>query len=217
MRNRQLGMTMVEVVIVLSVFVVLAAASLPTVRAARRNASELVPCEIQLTEIGAAIKKYQLEHQGRLPWPIGRLVSEDHLGNEQMLVCPVLRKRLPGLVAKERAAFAAARKPPWSSYFMFSQRHLDRMKDRGRIAFGYGEVLRRRGGDTPLVICHEHRDHVEFRRSPGQPDEQVVYWDDPEQPLLVLRFDGRVTRQNKPGSRVHSDTLFGSQQLLAEF
>lgn len=217
MKNRQLGMTMAEVMIVLSVVAVIAAVLVPTVRLTRQHVSELLPCEHQLTEIGTAIKKYQVDHQGHLPWSLGRLVIDGYLPNKQLLICPVLRSRLPKLVKVKQSA-AARRQPPWSSYFLFSPQQLDRMKARGKISYGYTEVLKRRGGDTPLAICHEHRDHVGFRRSgPGQPDEQVVYWDFPEEPLLILRFNGRVSRQSKPGSRAHADTLFGSQQLLVEF
>ncbi len=138
-----------------------------------------------------------------------------HYLDKKNLICPFLRIMDPDVVREREQAVLKTGKE-WSSYFLFPTRMLDGMRDRGQLPVGYSDVLRERGGDTPLVICRAHR----------EPDYVAVLsgvthnlakprWFFPEAPVIVLRWDGRVQTTRKGGSMVDL-TSMGAIQDLAE-
>lgn len=210
--NRESAMTMPQVMIVLSILLVAGTLVSPSVGEFKRSALEIKPCEQQLRVISQAIRRYRQTHAGRDPWPIGCLAEAGYV-TEKSLICPrYLARRFDDVVSavqevKENAG------APWSSYFLYHRPAFDWARAEGTFAVGYTEVLEKRKGDTPLVLCLEHRESY-ARRPTGEKPKTL--WADRDAPLLILRYDGRISRSYEPGTREDND-FPGTEEILRDF
>lgn len=191
MKGKKLsGLSIPEALVVLAIIASLAAIVTPAYVSAR-NKTYVTRCVANLHEIGVAIERYKLDHQGALPWPLGELETKGYLDREA-LICPFVQAIAPDLALRLRNA-----KRNRSSYFLYSQKGLDRLRQQGKIAFGFSEVLERRGGDTPVVVCRNHRECA-IRTS--REELKKPRWYIPEAPVIILRWNGTVTTTLKGGS-----------------
>jgi len=181
------GVTLLEVAIVLAIVGTLLAIGLPAVGDLRRALLE-AECRAQLYRVADAVMKYREEHRGQDPPGIGHL-APDYLRPEE-LVCPVVRGFAPEFVA-ERQRRWTARGWVWSSYFWYSARGMDDLYRRGVLPLGYSQVLQRRGGETPIAVCHDHRQPWTMHGEASTALLQSWYY--PERFDLVLRRSGRVS------------------------
>lgn len=202
-RKRLSGATIGEAVVVLSIFSILYAYAATGYLTTKRR-GYVVQCQSQLQEIGFATVQYRLKHNGRNPWPIGVIATEGYI-NEHTLVCPGVKSMAYTQVVKAQTYVKSKNRPPWSSYFMYSQRGLDLLAQQGRAAFSYSEIFEKRKGETPLVVCRNHREDQIFHGSP--------HWYFPEDPLLILRFDGNVSTTRQGGAKT-DHTWSGNEQDL---
>ncbi|MBI3260986.1 hypothetical protein HYZ64_01270 [Candidatus Berkelbacteria bacterium] len=202
-RSKKSGFSLGETLAVLSVVLVVVGYALPRYRVINQNFS-VTRCSGQLHEIGVAIRQYRNDHNGKDPWPIGALAPK--YINPEQLVCPFARAMNPLFVAQAQATVAKAGRPPWSSYFMFNQQIFDQMAAQGKIAYSYSEVFEKRKVDTPLVVCRNHR---EDRMTHNLPPS----WCFPDQPVVILRFGGAVSRTRK-GGELTDNSWFGEAQDL---
>lgn len=207
-RTSSAGVTLIETMIVLSILSSLALLTGPSVARTRREVY-VAQCSSQLYQISAAIKQYRDEHHGKTPGHLRKLFPK-YLNAEQ-LVCPFARAAAPEFTERYIARAREEQKEGqcWNSYFFFSQVGLDNLADRGELTEGFTEVWQRRGNDTPLVACFDHREprsvnpflrlpaHVgKLRFASGKTQEigSQPRWEYPDQPVLVLRYDGRVDK-----------------------
>ena len=212
-RNSLRALSLMEALVALSIFATIAILAAPTVADAKRRIY-IARCESQLQEISLAIQHYQKDHGGKLPASFGMLLPR-YLDDRQVLVCPFERAHAPDMV-QSRLQRASERGKTWSTYILYSQPGLDYLAARGAIELGYSEVLKRRGASTPVVICREHREPFSLNPFLGvvpAPREAASYpvWDFPDEPILVLRYDGQLEKSTKGGTRIHNtavSTLF---------
>lgn len=153
----------------------------------------------RMQEIAVAIKFYRADHHEYNPWPIRRL-APDYLPANR-LICPYVIRMDP------ETAASLLRNPVGSTFFMYSQKGLDKLKEDGKIAYGYSEVLKRRGNDTPLVICRNHREPYPLRYK--------HHWIRPTAPVLVLRW-GLTVNKTQEGGTGGNRSFKGAEQDLNE-
>ncbi len=201
-RRNSCGFTIVETIFLLGVILALALTALPEIQHIKRH-TYVVRCQAQLSEIAVAIEHYRSDHNGKTPLQIRQLVPQ-YLTHDA-LICPYISAMAPDVMA-----IAASRSDSWSSYFMYNQKVLDELRDLGKIAFGYSEVLAQRKGDTPLVVCREHRAFTLIGSGTGK----YARWHFPQDPVLILRFDGRVTKTFKGGSLTNGTSVGTEQDLV---
>jgi len=204
------GATAIEVMVVLVIIAALAAMMIPDAKVIRQK-SHVLACQAQLNEISVALRSYRGEHQGRVPEKIGELVPK-YL-DQKNLVCPFTQLIAPERV-RQRKMIAEKFKRTWSTYFLFPIRVLDGMKEKGRFEFGYSDVLKQRGEDTPLVYCREHRES--YSLYPGYLAKKAKdAWYFPEAPIVVLRWGGKVDQTMKGGT-IRDQTSMGTLQDLQD-
>lgn len=210
--SRRSAFTMPQVIVVLCVLLVAGTLVAPSVGELKRASLEIRPCEQQLQAISQAITRYRQTHAGQEPWPIGCLAKEGYV-TEQSLICPrYLARRFNEVLGavQEVKQNAGA---PWSTYFLYHRPAFDRARAQGTFAVGYTEVWEKRKGDTPLVLCLEHRESY-ARRPPGEKPKTL--WIDRDAPMLILRYGGRISRSYEPGTR-EDDDFPGTEEILRDF
>ncbi len=190
------GASVVEVLVVLVIIATLSAMMIPEIKAVGQRV-QVLACQAQLGEFALAIRSYRNEHQGRVPGKIDELVPR-YL-DAKSLVCPFTQLMAPVLV-QQKKMIAEKHKKKWSTYLLFAIRLLDGMKEKGVFEFGYADILKQRGDDTPLIYCREHRES--FRLFPGflNAKQSRDAWYFPEAPIVVLRWGGKVEHTMKGGA-----------------
>ncbi len=205
-KSRQFGMTLVQTVAVLSILLTLSAIATPSVARVRREVY-VTQCTAQLNGISLALKQYRDEHHGKYPGNVVELFPR--YVNAEQLICPLILTNGPEVVASRIAEAKRLGKPghAWSTYFGFNHRIIDRLgpQTNGR---SYTDVLKDRGMDTPIVVCHDHREPRSLNPFLGRPRNvnharigdsltslaELPHWEYPDEPALVIRYDGRVTK-----------------------
>lgn len=198
LRGLRQGITLMELLVVLSVIATLSALLFPMVSQSLRR-SYVTSCQSQLRQIGQALKMYMADY-GEDEWPCHlRLLVPGYL-SEDLLICPWERTVASGAIRRfldEHPGIAR----PWSSYQLFCRAGLD--APRLGLPLTYSEVLRRRGEMTPVAICREHREP--FRIGPDRFPGSAWYL--PREPIVVLRKDGSVHLSMKGGTWTDSTYL----------
>lgn len=200
----QRGLSLAEAIVVISIVFTLATLAVPNIGSVKRGVY-VTTCVGQMNEIAVAIQAYRQDHGGMDPYPLETLFPR-YL-NKEVLVCPLTRAICGDEIQRRQAARHQSGKPPWSSYFLFARKGLDILNDRDESPIGYSDVLKKRAGDTPLVLCRDHREPFSLFnvmlsvRPDTLPDflKNVPTWYIPEAPIIVLRHDGRVTTTKKGG------------------
>ncbi len=232
MRNHnQLGASLLEVAIVLSILSSLAILAAPTIAKTKRDAYVL-QCKAQMQEIGVALIKYRDEHQGKMPHHSGELVPR-YL-DEAKMVCPLTRhlsptgvkawqaycdrfpESSPGLPGKQR----------WASYYFVSPylHDIHNSISPSTLPLSHAELLIKRGNETPMFICRDHREPFSLDYDLGVPENQkpkgpfprfeYPLWQYPEDDVIVLRWNGDVTTTKKGGSRLQRTFVSTMSDLI---
>lgn len=214
MRKPNRGLSLVEVLVVISIIVSLSLIGMSGYQSYRLGLQE-AECRLQLQEIGNAWEKYQEDHAGQDPPSLTRLVPK-YL-DAKYLVCPYTRTRAPAAVQRAEELKSRTVFKHFCSYFAFSRRGLDRLRDEAPPYLGYSDVLRMRGGDTPVAACYDHREPFSLHQYRMLSPEFAVSWSLPERPILVLRRSGRVDPSRYGGLRTDwrgmVDTMADLQNL----
>jgi competence protein ComGC len=204
------GATLLEVAIVVSLITTLVVITVPTTQTVRQVAKE-EECRQQLAAIGQAIVLYRLDHRGQDPPHLELLVPE-YLSSDA-IVCPMVRA-----MASRTIATIRSKRPQvsgnWCSYTYFRRQSMDRLYARGDLPTGYSRVLQQRGGETPVVACHDHRQPFSLEREGAATPEIMKTWYFPERPELVLRYSGRVDRSHYGGLIADGVYMDGPSYLL---
>lgn len=234
-RGRTKGFSIIEVLVVLSMVATVAALAMPDIEKTKRDAYVL-QCKGQLSEIGVALISYRDEHSGRMPVHLGDLVPK-YLRADK-LICPFTRHVAPETVkawqkhwedAKDKILPAYKGAAIWSSYRYFAPFFIDasHRANPDSMSFTHAELLQRRGSDTPMAYCRDHREpwsldaFLYLKGLPNPPPRPAItrvypypLWCFPEDPIVVLRWDGRVNTTEKGGSQLRSTNLGTSAELL---
>jgi type II secretory pathway pseudopilin PulG len=220
-RNKQHGLSLIQTIVVLAIIATVGSLTVPSIARAKRE-TRVLQCVGQMNEIAVALQKYRDDHQGRPPIMLYELVPK-YLGSEK-LICPFVRQMAPEASARMEQGFKQRGKS-WCTYFYFSQSLLDNHAQRGINALGFSDVLKQRGGDTPVVMCPDHREPRSINpllgvshpiSGPGgQSLDPASYprWDLPEEPVIVLRHDGRVQESHRGGMRSHFTAISTIHEL----
>ncbi len=207
-RHTALGQSLPQALLVVSIVLSCALLATPSLSAWRRD-RYTHDCAAQLRLIGAAVQRYRADHNGEIPFPLGKLAPK-YL-DEKLLVCPFVA-RIAGKHVKHAAEFRKTHgHSGWTSYFAYSPGGLNKLARHGDARFSYDEVLQRRKGETPVVVCRDHREALAMPSAPGKPRA----WHFPEAPIVVLRWDGRVSVTNRGGS-LSDGTWAGTDQDLLQ-
>lgn len=203
-----MGQSIPQAILMVSIALSCTLLLLPNLTAWRRN-RYAHDCAAQLSIIGAAVQRYRAEHNGETPVPLGKLAPK--YVDERGLVCPFVA-RVAGKYVNQVVQFHKSHgKAPWTSFFAFSPRALDKLARNGDARFSYDEILQRRQGDTPLVVCRDHREALAIPSGHGKPPA----WHFPEAPVIVLRWNGRVSTTTRGGS-LSDRTWAGTDQDLLQ-
>jgi prepilin-type N-terminal cleavage/methylation domain-containing protein len=170
-------------------------------------------CRQQLSDMNTALAHYREEHRGQDPPNLTVLVP-DYLP-ARALVCPLVRARAAQVIADLEANATSGPYPiHWTSYGFYQRKGLDDLARRGELPFGYSHVLSLRGGDTPVIICQDHRQPYSLfnahRAGPGL----LRSWYHPERSNLVLRSNGRIDRSRYGGLFLDGVYMDGMSELM---
>ena len=207
------GLTLMELLVVISILATLAALLYPVYLSVRTK-MYAVSCANQLRQIGLAIKMY-VHDQGdetpySMPYSLGQLYP-NYIHDKELLVCPYFRAIAPiGLIEGMHQRSQKRWKEPWSSYWLMCPKSLDEGWRRGDN-MGFAPIFAKRGDATPIVFCDSHQQgcpnsnysvmlHPEAQRFCGQ----NLF--EPNAPMVILRWGGSVSLVHKP-SNVATDVI----------
>lgn len=163
-RRMRSGWSLVEILLTVAVFSVLAALAFTAYGPAKRSA-RIASCTSNLHQIGLALEIYASDHDGRLPSAPPVQLGHQYLADRSLLFCP----------AEERVGMATASSYSWRMW----------MPDGTPLG-----VWKRDHSDAVIAVCDNHlqrpvtiteKDAVEL----GKPVYPMV---------LLLRADGRVDK-----------------------
>jgi len=226
-KHHQLGISLLEVAIVLSILSSLAILAAPTIAKAKRDAYVL-QCKAQMQEVGTALVKYRIEHSGKMPMLWGDLVPK--YIDAKRLICPFTESIAPETVRAWQKEYSELKPGPryWSSHTYFQPERWDELAklDKRGLRIPYSDVMKQRGPDTPMLICRDHREPYSldklitlrrFSKDPSAvtaPRHPCPYWDFSEDDIVVARWDGRVDTTKKGGTLTHDTFVSTSTDLL---
>ncbi len=218
-KRKQFGATLVEACIVLSILSSLAILAAPTIAKTKRDAYVL-QCKAQMQELGVALIKYRDDHQGKMPHDLGEIILLQQV-EASKLICPFTHAVAPAPVSVWREFLKKRGENPnfpgcsnWSSYRYVSPAlvGLQNRSAPDKTPFTHADLLSKRGTETPMLICRDHREPFSLDFFLGSttprprigdlPNPPYPLWDYPEDDVVVLRWDGRATTTKKGGSRL---------------
>lgn len=177
------GLTLMELLVVISILLTLAALLYPVYLNVRTR-MDLITCADQLRQIGLAMHMYAHDYGGDTPYFLPSIDYGKYFGDEErrgvpgigslypryvkdkdLLVCPSLRKIAPDAVEKahrlweEREYRFFGFRTSWRSYFIFNPFGLDRLakKHSEVMSLSFAEVFAKRGDQTPIALCDIHQ------------------------------------------------------------
>ncbi len=203
--TRKAGLTLMELLVVISILATLAALLFP-VYLRVRSRMYAISCANQLRQIGLAIRIYIQDQGGdspyNMPYGLGKLYPH-YVRDKNLLVCPYFQILFPGVMEEAHQLSQKLRGEPWSSYFQMIPVGID---DAARYGEGpsFSEVFAKRGDQTPIVYCSTHRvgcpdtNNELFKLTPKyRPFAQYCSKTYPLYqhgvPILILRWGGNVS------------------------
>ncbi len=221
---RRAGLTLMELLVVISILATLAALLYPVYLSVRTK-MYAVNCANQLRQIGLAIRMYAKD-QGddtpySMPWGLGKLYPH-YVNSKETLVCSLFQSIAPDVVEDMHQISQTRWGYPWTSYWEVCPKGLDEIARRNPDeAISFSEVYAKRGDQIPIAWCDGHRSgcpnsNYSFTHSPKGMDfvlrggcggaeirhergEIVVRLKpppNPQAPLVVLRWNGSVSLVN---------------------
>jgi len=199
---RRNGMTLMELLTVVSILATLAALLFP-VFVSVRSRPDLIVCADQLRQIGVALKIYAHDYGDDTPYgmpPLLEALFPNYVHHRDTLVCPTFRKAAFELVEDTRRLakeWLWSDYYCWASYWIWEPRSIDkRAKTDPFVWISFAEVYAKRGDQIPVADCSVHL----F----GAPDSSLWRYSskrhlfnprslaNPNAPLIVLRWSGQV-------------------------
>lgn len=205
---RRKGLTLMEILVVISILATLAALLFPVYLRVRAR-MDIHVCAQQLRQIGLAIRMYARDYGDDSPYKIppslGALYPH-YVQNGDLLVCPTFRKAAIEVVEDMRK-YCLRFGFPWSSYYEFNPTFLDKHARECELGLScpaawlsFSEVYAKRGDQTPIAFCDTHQygcPSVEFHHSPKFKLLNCNSLADPSAPYVVLRWGGSVSFVHK--------------------
>jgi len=198
---KRVGLTLMELLTVISVLATLAALLYPVYLRVRTR-TDIMVCADQLRQIGQALKIYAHDHGDDSPYGMPEDLASllpDYLRSKDFLVCPTFRKAYPEVVESLHQLVKDSKwyLPPsnaWSSYFLMMPRALDKPPI---ITVTFREVYTLRGDQIPIVFCDTHwggcpTSNREWRGTPKSYLVNCRALANPDAPYVVLRWSGQV-------------------------
>lgn len=215
------GLTLMELLIVISTLVTLSALFFPVYLSVRERVYVL-SCVDQLRQIGLAMHMYALDQGDGTPYSLPSMdfgkffgmnksikgitgipaLYPNYLKDKNLLSCPLLRKvafdaveEAHRLHEKLTYQFYGVRYP-WTSYYLFDPFALDELakEDPTGLSLSFSEIFAKRGDQIPIAFCDIHQN--------GRPDYDNFYPfipnarflpPNPNAPLIILRWNGVVS------------------------
>jgi type II secretory pathway pseudopilin PulG len=205
------GWSTIETVVAISIAATLAILFAPTATSVQQGAVE-AQCRTQLWEIGAALARYRDDHNGQDPPVLPSLVP-DYIAAAK-LICPITQRRAPRQVARMQQVMQATPARHWATYFLFRRRGIDDLYTKGKIPFGYSQILAERRGATPVVVCFDHAQPWSLAQKGLADADMLQSWYRPERGNMVLRRSGRV-EVSRYGGMIVDATDVGTLACLA--
>lgn len=199
------GLTLMELLVVISILATLAALLFPVYLGFRSRMYE-ISCANQLRQIGLAIKMYVHEQGDDTPYsmPYIERLYPQYIRHRDLLICPRVQALVPQEILDEIRQVKVWGFP-WSSYWQISPKGIDSIaKQYPGEHVSFGEVFAKRGDMTPIALCEFHRycSISTFRFGKGSrasewamancydPNRDIFLT--PGAPLIVLRWGGSV-------------------------
>lgn len=170
-RSQEMGMTLLEILIVMSVLSVLAGLFFVVGGRIKEKARQL-KCRSHLSQLGLAIKRYRLDHVGG-KFPPVRIYEESwipsvlpYLGSKDLLVCPndwKLANSPKGIVYDEMGGSRS------SSYDYLPRYRIEVFPGGHYVRYSplWLDEFKKKGDATPLLICPYHAGGDLFLRVSG--------------------------------------------------
>ncbi len=215
---RRKGLTLMELLTVISILATLAALMYPVFLRVRSKIYA-INCANQLRQIGLAIKMYVNDYGGdyyAIPPYWGKLYPH-YITEKQLLVCPYFQSLAPEVVEELHEINMRLWKFPWTSYDAYYPRAMDDLARKYPDEFiSFSEAYAQLGDEVEIGVCIVHRVGCpnNIGRSPkGRrfcaeycTDPNVIFPDelkgvfpippgklsDLSQPLILLKLSGRV-------------------------
>lgn len=193
LRKKVQGITLVELIVVISILMTLAALAYPVFTKVIRRNYQII-CASQLRQVYLAMQMY-VNDKGDYPHgELGYLTP--YLKTREILVCPWLQRAAFVAIQERQKQWQKAWQVPWSSYrcFICHREALDSTARR-EDSLSYSYVLSMRGEMTPAVVCYEHREPSLYSGI-----APLCAWFFPEEPHVILRLNGQVSFTLKGGA-----------------
>jgi len=208
--TRKAGLTLMELLVVISILATLAALLYPVYLKVRSRMYE-ISCANQLRQIGLAIRLYVKDYSAEetpyaMPILLGALYPH-YISDENLLICPRVWAIVPHEVIERNKWKPHPLVPLWkilvSSYAHYYPAGFDdaARKDPAITPFTFAEVFAKRGDMTPIAFCEAHRTFPLEAISLTLPNP-YAYRDafiNPGRPIIVLRWGGKVDFVYKGG------------------
>lgn len=206
------GLTLMELLVVISILTTLAALLFPVYLRVRARMYE-ISCANQLRQIGLALRLYVKDYSAEetpyaMPIFLGALYPH-YLSAENLLICPRVWSIVPHEVIERNKwrphPLVPSWKVPLSSYAFYIPKGYDSAaREQPEIWLSFTEVFAKRGDMTPIAFCEAHRTFP-FDAVPLTLPNPHAYRDafiDPNRPLIVLRWGGKVDFVYKGGGLI---------------
>ena len=221
------GLTLMELLTVISILATLAALLYPVYLRVRSRAYA-VQCATQLYQIGLAIKMYVNDQGDETPYlmpPYAKKLYPTYVSDKNLLVCPYFQTIAPEVVEEMHQIHLTRYGTIWSSYVLIWPPARDDIAKRAPgETESFSEAFALRGDQTPIVVCEAHRTGcphfmgVNFI-TVGGPKARAFAKTycvtgalaDPSAPIVILRWGGSVDLVYKGG------LLFHTQGFLLEY
>ncbi len=220
---RRKGLTLMELLTVISILATLAALMYPVFLRVRSRVY-VVSCASQLRQIGLAIRMYVKDYCGEdtpycIPISLG-LLYPNYVKDKNLLVCPYFQTLAPEVVEEMHQASQARWGELWSSYFIISPRGIDSIAKTEPGWVSFSEIFAKLGDSTPIVYCDAHRTGCPLSNFPFHFNslkgrafaENCINLFSPGDPYIILRWGGSVHLVYK-----HGYWLGGNRYLIDEF
>ena len=199
------GLTLMELLTVISILATLAALLYPVYLKVRSRLYEF-HCANQLRQIGLAIRMYCQDFGDGSPYAMTtgffpEPLYPHYLRDREMLICPRVIALTPPNVLER---FRQERRI--TNYWFVSPLGFDIMKRRGWEPFGFSDVFAKRGDETPIGYCDAHRKcpwNIDLAFHDVYGEHSYKLCNDiflvPYSPIIVLRWSGQVSFVYKGG------------------
>ncbi len=228
------GLTLMELLVVISILATLAALLFPVYLKVRKRI-HAINCANQLRQIGLAIRMYAHDQGDDTPYSmpirLGQLYPS-YVKDKDLLVCPYFRTLATDIVEELHQISQKNRGRPWHSYMQVTPAGWDDIARKYPEEVSFSEAYGKRGDQVPIICCDAHRygcpktyGAITITASPKGEEFVKIYCNNPyvpypfgiglpgilyspNEPLIILRWSGSVHFVHKPsGLSVDANVL----------